>query len=85
MTERPTRLAVYLKRTGTSHRAFATRAGIPRLHPMIGLWARGVRLPGLVAAHKIEAATDGEIPASYWVRLKVRAARARPKGNERAA
>lgn len=66
-----TKLADYLDRTHTAHRAFAKKAGIPHLHPMIGLWARGKARPGLDPAFAIERATDGEVPASYWTTVEV--------------
>ncbi len=67
-----TKLAAYLKRNHLSHRAFAAKAGVPHLHPMVGLWAKGKHLPGLESAFAIEAGTDGEIPATYWLALKRR-------------
>lgn len=69
-----TRLATYLDRSKLSHRAFAEKAGIPHLHPMISQWAAGKRWPGLDAAVAIEEATDGAVPASYWRDLKRRVA-----------
>lgn len=66
-----TKLADYLDRTHTAHRAFAKKAGIPHLHPMIGLWARGKARPGLAPAFAIERATEGEIPADYWTTVVV--------------
>jgi DNA-binding transcriptional regulator YdaS (Cro superfamily) len=67
-----TKLSVYLARHKMSHRAFADKAGIPHLHPMISQWAAARRWPGLAAAVGIERATGGEIPASYWLDLKRR-------------
>lgn len=64
-----TKLAAYLSRKDESHRAFADRAGIPHLHPMISQWASGKRFPGLEAALAIETATEGEVPARYWLKL----------------
>jgi hypothetical protein len=61
-----TKLGEYLKRERLSHRAFAVRAGFPHLHPMVGLWARGKRIPGLDTAFAIERATGGKVPAAYW-------------------
>jgi transcriptional regulator with XRE-family HTH domain len=69
-----TKLAAYLKRNKLSHRAFAARVGVPHLHPMVGLWARGKRFPGLETAFAIEKGTSGEIPASYWAALSRRRA-----------
>lgn len=65
-----TKLSDYLARTGISHRAFAEQAGIPHLHPMISQWAAAKRWPQLAAAVGIERATDGEIPAAYWLDLR---------------
>jgi transcriptional regulator with XRE-family HTH domain len=67
-----TKLAAYLKRNHLSHRAFAARVGLPHLHPMVGLWAKGSRSPGLETAFAIEKGTAGEIPASYWAALRSR-------------
>lgn len=71
---KPTKLAAYLGKKKLSHRAFAAMAGIPHLHPMVGLWAKGRHLPGLETAFAIERGTDGEIPASYWLTLRKRRA-----------
>ena len=65
-----TKLAAYLDRTKISHRALAAKAGIPHLHPMISQWASAKRLPGLDAAVGLEEATGGEVPASYWRKLR---------------
>jgi hypothetical protein len=65
-----TRLATYLDRKKLSHRKFAQLAGIPKLHPMITLWARGISTPGLDSAFAIERATEGAIPASYWLTIR---------------
>jgi hypothetical protein len=73
---KPTKLAAWLDRTGMSHRAFAKKAGIPKLHPMVGLWAKGRHLPGLVTAFAIERGTEGAIPVSYWLRLRKQVKRA---------
>lgn len=67
-----TKLSRYLSRTKESHRAFASRAGIPHLHPMISQWAAAKRWPGLEAAVGMERATEGEVPAAYWTDLKRR-------------
>jgi hypothetical protein len=72
-----TKLGQYLKRNRLSHRAFARAAGIPHLHPMVGLWARGVRFPGRDTALAVETATRGEVPASYWGGLKRRGSHGR--------
>lgn len=71
-----TKLASYLRRKKLSHRAFARAAGIPHLHPMVGLWCKGRHLPGLDTAFAIERGTDGEIPASYWLALRPKSRRA---------
>jgi transcriptional regulator with XRE-family HTH domain len=75
-----TRLAAYLKRNKLSHRAFAAQVGLPHLHPMVGLWAKGSRFPGLETAFAIEKGTDGEIPAAYWASLGKRRA---PRSQQR--
>lgn len=68
-----TKLADYLARTNESHRAFAARAGFPKLYPMVSLWSRGIGRPGLEAAMAIQAATGGEIPAAYWLTVEPQA------------
>lgn len=70
MPKAPTKLAAYLAKKKESHRAFAARAGFAHLHPMVGLWARGVRFPDVEHAFAIESATVGEVPASHWAALK---------------
>lgn len=60
-----TLLAEYLARHDMRQAEFSRRTGIPP--PMINQYASGERRPGLANALAIEAATDGEIPASYWV------------------
>jgi transcriptional regulator with XRE-family HTH domain len=72
-----TKLAAYLKRNHLSHRAFAARVGLPHLHPMVGLWAKGSRFPGIETAFVIEKGTGGEIPASYWSALAQKRRRTR--------
>jgi transcriptional regulator with XRE-family HTH domain len=74
-----TKLAAYLKRNHLSHRAFAARVGLPHLHPMVGLWAKGSRYPGIETACLIEKGTGGEIAVSYWAGLKGRARKQRGK------
>jgi hypothetical protein len=74
-----TKLAGYLERSHLSHRAFAAKAGIRHLHPMVGLWARGKARPGLAPAFAIERATDGEIPASYWMTVEIDVRPKRPR------
>ena len=65
-----TRLKTYLKKHKLTHRAFAAQAGFPALHPMVSLWARGLRRPGGWNAIRIEKATGGKIPASYWLTVE---------------
>jgi hypothetical protein len=78
-----TKLADYLAAAHLSHRAFAQKAGIPHLHPMVCLWARGKARPGLVPALAIEEATKGEIPASYWPGVPVEGRSKRVVGGKR--
>lgn len=48
-----------------SQAAFSRATG---LHPSnISLWISGDRRPDLKSAVAIEAATEGEIPVSYWL------------------
>ena len=67
-----TKLAVFLKDHSLSHRAFAKRAGLDDLHPMVSLWARGLARPSLETAVAIEKATDGAIPTAYWLSVPSR-------------
>lgn len=67
-----TKLHHYLTARHESHRAFAERAGIGYLHPMVSQWASAKVFPGLAPALAIEKATGGEVPASYWVELRNR-------------
>lgn len=60
------RLLAYLRRNKESHRAFAERAKIRHLHPMVSQWANDRRFPGLAPALAMEEATGGDVPASYW-------------------
>lgn len=62
-----TRLAAYIERQGIRPGEFASRAG---LHPSsVSLWMHAKRRPGLDHAMAIEKATNGEIPASYWLTI----------------
>jgi hypothetical protein len=77
--DKETKLGTYLRRQGLSHRVFAARAGVPHLHPMVGLWAKGTRFPSIPTAMAIETATGGEVTVSYWGGLKRRHARSIPR------
>jgi transcriptional regulator with XRE-family HTH domain len=65
---RRTALGRYLAKKGLSRAAFARAADVPA--PMVCLWAAGKRRPGLENALKIEAATEHEVPASYWTTVE---------------
>ena len=82
-------LAEYLKRKKISQSEFARLAGIPG--PQICQWTNGPRTPSLVNALKIEQATRGAIPASYWTTLSRiprgsrHSAKARPAAKSKSA
>jgi DNA-binding transcriptional regulator YdaS (Cro superfamily) len=69
-----TRLGRYLEKNKETQGAFADRAQVPA--PMVSVWSRNAtavaRIPGLANALKIEAATSGEVPTTYWPRLAQR-------------
>lgn len=78
-----TKLAVYLKAHDLSHREFAAKAGFPKLHPMVSLWARGLARPSGWSALAIEQATGGEIEAAYWRSIPARKTRKPTLKNKR--
>lgn len=59
-----TLLAEHIRRRRITQAMFARLAGLDP--PMVSLYARGKRRPGLAAALKMEKASAGEVPASYW-------------------
>lgn len=59
-----TALGDYLIKNGISQTEFARLAGMPAAH--ISMLASGERRAGLDTAFKIEQATNGAVPASYW-------------------
>lgn len=64
-----TALGRYLEQTGQTHEAFAEIASVPA--PMISLWVRGLRRPGLDNAVRIAKATNERVPVSYWTTVRV--------------
>ncbi len=60
-----TALASYLERTGEKQTAFAARLGTTA--PTVSRFCAGTMKPSLEMAHRIEAATLGEVPMSSWV------------------
>ena len=70
-----TALARYLAKRGMTQSEFAVRIESPPC--MVSQYAAGKRLPGLAVALAIEEATEGEVPARYWVGLGAGRRRAR--------
>jgi DNA-binding transcriptional regulator YdaS (Cro superfamily) len=60
------KLSAFLDEHGLTQTAFAELAGVPG--PQVSMWLSGRRCPGLASALKIEQATNGEVPASSWVK-----------------
>jgi DNA-binding transcriptional regulator YdaS (Cro superfamily) len=59
----------YLRMRGESAVVFARRAGVPA--PSVSSWRKGTRRPGLASALRLERATDGAVPVSYWEGFRV--------------
>lgn len=59
------KLTAYLGDTSTSQAKLADVLGISRSH--MSLLVSGERKPGLDLAIAIERATNGAVPASFWV------------------
>ena len=53
--------------------------------PLLSMYDRGVRHPGLNHAVMIEKATDGEIPHTAWLAGPVWTGRRKPKRGRKAA
>lgn len=66
------KLRKYLAREKLTHEQFAVVAKVPG--PQVSMWLSERRRPGLVNAFKIEAATDGAVRATDWVRATPRRA-----------
>jgi DNA-binding transcriptional regulator YdaS (Cro superfamily) len=64
MTLYPTLLDQYLRSRGELAADFARRAGVPA--PSVSTWRYGRRRPGLASALRVERATLGAVPATYW-------------------
>lgn len=60
-----TTLASYLERTGEKQTAFAAR--LNTTPSTVSRFCAGTLKPSLGMAHRIEAATLGEVPMSSWV------------------
>jgi transcriptional regulator with XRE-family HTH domain len=59
------RLAEYLADQGVTQAELCRLSGLPA--PMMSEYVNGNRRPGLDAAFAIEKATDGKVPARYWL------------------
>lgn len=72
-----TLLGKYLRERGGTQVDFAREHGFHA--PMVCQWASGQRRPGLELALKLEKATGGTVPASYWPTIRTGADRRRRK------
>lgn len=78
-----TRLADFIESTGGTQSEFCRRFGFAP--PMVCEWVNGTRRPGRDNALALEAATGGQIPASYWKKVAVvNDRRNRPRRRRRA-
>jgi len=79
----PTKLAQYLTAHDETNAAFSRRCGIRR--EVLGHYVNGDRRPGLENAVRIEKATGGEVPHTYWVTFVPRKPRRRAASLRRSA
>lgn len=59
------KLQHHLETNNIARREFADRIGVDQ--SVLSRFCRGLARPGLDKAVAIERATDGSVPASYWV------------------
>ena len=61
-------LARYLAKTQETQAAFGVRVGVT--DAIVCMWLSGARRPNLTSAFAIQRATDGEVPATLWLKRK---------------
>jgi transcriptional regulator with XRE-family HTH domain len=61
------RLSKYLAEKDMTQAELCRLSGLPP--PQVSEYVNGNRRPGLDAAFAIERATDGAVPASYWLEV----------------
>lgn len=71
-------LGSYLSRKGITQSQFADQ--ISTDSSVVSRFVRGLARPGLDLAFKIEAVTDGAVPAEMWVRAEAATEDAKPEG-----
>lgn len=62
------KLAAYLSASMTSQRAFAQELGIHQ--SVVSRFLSGAAQPSLETAFRIEAITEGAVPASCWIKCR---------------